>query len=286
MPGRAVAIIQARMASSRLPGKVLLDIAGRPMLGHVYQRTTLARHLDTVVVATTTDASDDPVREFCQQHRMACVRGSQYDVLERYYAAARQYSADLVVRVTADCPVIDPELMDEAIYTLLGKSAESRTEEPGEATASELDFVANRLPPPFHRTFPIGLDVEVCTFAALESAWKDAKEPQQREHVMPYLYEGVQLSTAGAYLEKGTSPRGFRIGLMNTVPDLGSLRWTVDTPEDLEFIRQLFARLGGRSDFSWKDVLAIVQREPELTQINAGIRHNTLGDVDARALKR
>ncbi len=278
MSCNVVAIIQARMASSRLPGKVLLDIAGQPMLQRVVTRTSRASGLDHVVVATTTDPSDGAVAAFCQSQRVACTRGSQFDVLDRYYQAATQSNADIVVRVTADCPAIDPALIDDAIETLIGEST-------GVKCAPQFDFVANRLPPPFHRSFPIGLDVEVCTFAALERAWQDGHEPVHREHVMPHLYEGVNLSALNPELETGTSPRGFRIGLINHVPDYGSQRWTVDTPKDLEFMRQVYDRFGGRDDFTWEDLLLLVQREPELAAINSAVQHKTLKDIDERAAK-
>lgn len=278
MGARIAAIIQARMASSRLPDKVLLEIAGEPMLRRVWARTSRARNVHEVLVATTEDPSDDRVAAYCAEHGMACTRGSQFDVLDRYYQVASKVGADVVVRITADCPVIDPVLIDEAVETLIGRSPTS------ESTA--FDFVANRLPPPFQRTFPIGLDVEVGTFAALEQAWRNAHEPQQREHVMPYLYEGVELSPVTAELSVGRSARGFRVAQRNHVPDLGEARWTVDTPEDLEFVRQVYSRMGGRDDFSWTDVLELVQREPQLAAINAGVRHKTLNEVDERASKR
>ncbi len=274
MAARVIAIIQARMSSSRLPDKVLLDVAGQPMLRRVWARTSRARRVDDVLIATTEDASDDRVEAYCAAHGMAVVRGSQFDVLDRYYGAARQSHAEIVIRITADCPVIDPALIDDAVDTLLGDPANAEV---------AFDFVANRLPPPFHRTFPIGLDVEVCTFAALKQAWQHGREPQHREHVMPYLYEGVQLAAVSPELSTGRSPRGFRIAQQNHVPDRGSARWTVDAPQDLEFIRQIYVRMGGRDDFSWKEVLALVEREPELAHINAGVRHKTLNEVDERA---
>lgn len=277
MTGNVVAIIQARMASSRLPGKVMLDIGGEPMLQRVHVRTSRARRVDRVLVATTTDASDDPVASYCAGQGIAYSRGSQFDVLDRYYQAARQYQADIIVRITADCPAIDPVLIDRAVSTLLG---------PVDDDAPAFDFVANRLPPPFHRSFPIGLDVEACTFAALERAWNEGKEPLHREHVMPYLYEGVQLAVSGPELETGLSPRGFRVGLLNHVPDLGDLRWTVDTAEDLEFIRQVYGHFDGRDDFTWEQLRELVRREPQLSAINAAVHHKTLTEVDHRATKR
>ncbi|MGE5073426.1 MAG: cytidylyltransferase domain-containing protein [Anaerolineae bacterium] len=274
-----VAIIQARMASSRLPGKVLLDIAGEPMLKRVVVRTSRATCTDSVLVATTIDASDDSIAAFCDAEGIMFTRGSQFDVLDRYYQAAREFKADIVVRVTADCPAIDPDLIDKAVNALRDQAADPNC-------APRFDFVANRLPPPFSRTFPIGLDVEVCTFAALERAWKEGHEPIHREHVMPYLYEGVELRKSSPELSTGVSPRGFRVALLNHVPDYGSYRWTVDTPEDLEFMRQVCARFKGRDDFSWEELLQLVRREPQVAAINAAVQHKTLNDIDERATKR
>jgi len=285
MSSRVVAIIQARMASSRLPGKVLLDIAGQPMLARVHARTTRAHTLQQVLVATTTDISDDPVFSFCQAHQVGCTRGSQFDVLDRYYQAARNSRAELVVRVTADCPAIDPALIDDAVKTLQGVGEHRVPARPRDSRRG-FDFVANRLPPPFHRTFPIGLDVEACTFEALERAWKEGHEPQHREHVMPFLYEGVELTATSPELSVGTSPRGFQVGVLNHIPDLGACRWTVDTHEDLEFMQQVYIRFHGHDDFSWEQVLELVQREPALSEINAGVRHKTVRDVDQRATRR
>lgn len=270
MSERIAAIIQGRMGSSRLPGKVLLDIAGQPMLQRVFTRTARAATVTDTIFATTTDPSDGPVAEYCDFSGIPFRRGSLYDVLDRYYQTAKQSKADIVVRITADCPVIDPVLIDEAVNTLID---------------GEYDFTCNRLPPPWHRTYPIGLDTEVCTFAALEKAWKNAKEPQQREHAMPYLYEGVELKHQNRTLETGNSPRGFKVALLHHTTDFGDYRWTVDTAEDLEFIRQVYSRFDGRDDFSWKEVLELVHNEPKLMEINAGVKHKTLKDVDKRALK-
>jgi spore coat polysaccharide biosynthesis protein SpsF len=267
---RVVAIIQGRMSSSRLPGKILADIAGRPMLAHVYMRSSRAASVTGTIFATTTDASDDPVAEYCDFSGIPFRRGSLYDVLDRYYQTAQAAEADVVVRITADCPVIDPVLIDDVVRMV---------------TDDRVDFAANRLPPPWGRTYPIGLDVEACNFTALAKAWKEAGEPQQREHVMPYFYEGVQLNTVNRRLQTGTSPRGFNIALLHHTTDFGDYRWTVDTAEDLEFIRQVYSRFDGCDDFSWKDVLELVHNEPDLMKINAGVQHKTLKDVDKRALK-
>ena len=268
MKPRVVAIIQGRMSSSRLPGKILADIDGQPMLQRVFIRTSRAATLDEVIFATTTDASDDPVAEYCDFSGIPFTRGSLYDVLDRYYQAAKSAKADVVVRITADCPVIDPDLIDDVVNTLLD---------------DEYDFVCNRLPPPWTRTYPIGLDVEACTFKVLEKAWQEAREPQHREHAMPYFYEGVQLSAVSRQLSEGTSPRGFRIALLHHTTDFGDYRWTVDTPEDLEFMQEVYSRFNGRDDFSWKEVLDLVHDNPELAKINANVQHKTLKDIDERA---
>ncbi len=270
MTENVVAIIQGRMSSSRLPGKILVDIAGQPMLQRVFMRTSRAASVSQTLFATTTDPSDDPVAEYCDFSGIPFTRGSLYDVLDRYYQAAKQAKADYVVRITADCPVIDPELIDNVVNTLL---------------EGEYDFVCNRLPPPWHRTYPIGLDVEACKFQVLAKAWKEAKEPQHREHAMPYFYEGVELTRQSRTLETGTSPRGYNIALLQHTTDFGDYRWTVDTPEDLEFMRQVYSHFDGRDDFSWKEVLDLVHDKPELMKLNAGVQHKTLKDIDKRALK-
>jgi spore coat polysaccharide biosynthesis protein SpsF len=274
---RVVAIIQGRMSSSRLPGKILADIAGQPMLARVFARTSRAVTVSETLFATTTDASDDPVAEYCDWSGIPVRRGSLYDVLDRYYQSAKEAKADVVVRITADCPVIDPELIDDVVNTVISDQSS--------VISGQIDFAANRLPPPWGRTYPIGLDTEVCTFAALERAWKEAKEPQHREHAMPYFYEGVELTTVNRQLQTGVSPRGFNIALLHHTTDFGDYRWTVDTPEDLEFIREVFRRFNGRDDFSWKEVLDLVHDEPDLMKINAGVQHKTLKDIDKRALK-
>ena len=261
---RIIAIVQARMASSRLPGKVLLDLAGEPMLARVVERARRAKTVDEVVVATTADPEDDAVAQFCERRGYPCYRGSQFDVLDRYYQAAKQAGADVVVRITADCLLMDPSLIDKTVLALFRL-------QPGNTLAAgaqpAFDFAANRLPPPWGRTYPIGLDVEVCTFAALERAWKEAEQPYQREHVMPYLYE-----------EEGR----FRVALVNHEKDYGSLRWTVDTPEDLHLLHEIYSRLPDSESFTWLDVLEVWQQEPELAEINASVQHKKMSDVDER----
>lgn len=252
MNRRSVAILQARMSSTRLPGKVLKEAGGRILLDRMVERARRAKTVDQVVVATTTDPSDDAIAVFCTMNQIEFTRGSLQDVLDRYYQAARQYQADIVVRLTGDCPLIDPDLIDEVVNALIHADA---------------DFACNRLPPPFKRTYPIGLDVEAATFAALQKAWQEAREKHEREHVMPYLYE---------------VPGRFKVVQLNLEEDLGHLRWTLDTPEDLEFLQTVYAMLDNRNDFTWREVLNLVRQHPELQEINAGVKHKTMFDVDHR----
>jgi spore coat polysaccharide biosynthesis protein SpsF len=242
---RVVAIVQARTGSTRLPGKVLAEIAGVPMLVRTMERARLAKTVHAWMVATTDDPADDAIALLCRARGYAVYRGSTDDVLDRYYRAAIQASAEVIVRLTADCPLLDPVLLDLTVQTFL----ESRP---------PADLVVNRLPGA--RTYPIGLDVEVVSFPALERAWREATEPNEREHVLPFLYD---------------PPGRFRVLRLDADRDYGDLRWTVDTPQDLEFVRQVYARLGERPEFGWREVLALVQAEPALAEINAQVRHKT-----------
>lgn len=249
---KTIAIIQARMSSTRLPGKVLKLAAGRTLLERMVERVRKASKVDATWVATTTDPSDDQLVQFCLEQDIPVYRGSLQDVLDRYYQLAKREVANAVVRLTGDCPLVDPALIDEVIDAFKREGA---------------DFACNRLPPPFTRTYPIGLDIEVCTFAALEKAWHNAKEKHQREHVLPYLYE---------------TPGKFKVYQLNYQEDLGALRWTVDTPQDLELIRAIYDRFDGRNDFSWLEVLDLYRREPELFRVNARIHHKTMFDVEEK----
>jgi spore coat polysaccharide biosynthesis protein SpsF len=250
-----LAIIQARLSSSRLPGKVLLDICGKPMLERVLERVSLAKQVDHILVATTTDPSDESLVKWCKGYGVDCFRGSMQDVLDRYYQAALLHNPQFIVRITADCPVIDPALIDATIQA---------------CQENDVDFAATRLPPPFHRTYPIGLDVEVSTFGALERAWREASHPAEREHVFPYLYD---------------QPGRFNLKILNHEPDYGSLRWTVDTADDLELIRRIYDHFLPREDFRWLEVLELVESKPELAHINANTAHKSYLDVDERGGK-
>ncbi len=281
---KTIAIIQARMSSSRLPGKVLLDLGGKPMLEWVVERTRRAQLVNQVVVASTLDPSDDPIFEFCNQKDYRVGRGSVNDVLDRYYQTAKHFHANVVVRITADCPLIDPGLIDEAVRLLLSDTGALDLRM--KLSATRFDFVANRLPPPWGRTYPIGLDVEVFTFDSLERAWRTAIPKHQREHVTPFLYEGTPIdqlkySIPNTPYSSAMTPDGQHIALLHHTPDYGDLRWTVDTPEDLELVRKIVSYFPDDT-FTWKDVLALVQSHSELTRINAQVQHKTHLDVDER----
>ncbi len=254
MKPRCVAIVQARMGSSRLPSKVLADIQGKPMLARMLDRLARAASLDEVAVATTDLAEDDAVADLCRARGTRCVRGHPTDLLDRYHQAAAETGAEVMARLTGDCPLIDPQVVDLCVRTYL------EAEPP-------VDLVVNRLP--WDRSYPIGLDTEVFGRGVLETAWREANEPHQREHVVPYLYENLDR---------------FSMIHLQADGDYGRFRWTVDAPQDLEAVRRIYAAFGGRDDFGWREVLALMEREPELAAINAGVEHKTHLDSEGRGV--
>ena len=240
------AIVQARMGSTRLPGKALLDIEGRSMLARVLDRTRAARLVDRVVVATTDNPRDDAVAAHAGTLGVDVFRGDEDDVLDRYYQAARHYQFDVVVRITSDCPLLDPAVIDDVIRPVL---------EP----TSRIDYSANGL----RRTFPRGLDAEAAPVATLERAWREATSAHERAHVFPYVYD---------------HPDRFRLNSVTAETDWSHLRWTVDTEEDLSFVRAVYRSLGSAA-FTWRDVLALLERSPELLQINATVRQKAAREI-------
>ncbi len=234
-----VAIIQARMGSTRVPGKVLEDICGQPMLARTARRVQRARGVDTVVVATTVRAEDDVVEELCQAEGWACYRGNETDLLDRYYQAAQQQSADVIVRITSDCPLIDPSVVDLVLQEFLGH-------EP------LLDYASNINPT---RTFPRGLDVEVVRFEALEVAWREDSNPSWREHVTPYIH---------------LNPDRFSIRCIKHETDCSEWRWTVDTPQDLKLVRLIYGFFGN-DVFTWQDARALMLDRPDWARINSDV---------------
>lgn len=232
---KTIAIIQARMGSTRLPGKSLLPIGGKPLIWHVVERSRQAKKVDAVVLATTKDRSDDGIADFAGKNGIECFRGNTEDVLDRFYQAAKKYGAGMVVRITGDSPLVDPALIDKAVGMLV---------------KGKLDYVSNSKPP-----WMDGFDVEAFTFAALERAWKEAGMASEREHVTPYIRDSGK----------------FRVGFMENDPALDGVQCSVDRKEDLEFVREIIKRMaeGGKGEgFTYKDVIALLKREPRLRDIN------------------
>jgi len=239
---KVVAIIQARMGSTRLPGKTLADISGKPLLAHIIERTKGSRTVNEIVVATTTEPEDRVILSLATEYGVKTYAGSSDDVLDRFYQAARQAEAELIVRVTADDPFKDPEVLDRIVGQIL--------------THPKLAYASNTIEP----TYPEGLDIEVFTVGALEQAWREAHLPSEREHVTPYIWKNADQFTL-------TNIRH------NT--DLSHLRWTLDYEEDLRFTREVYARLHKPGEiFLMENVLALLEREPELGKINMGILRN------------
>jgi spore coat polysaccharide biosynthesis protein SpsF len=231
-----VGIVQARMGSSRLPRKVLADVNGEPMLARQLERIARSQCLERIAVATTTAAADDAIADLGAGLGVAVHRGADADVLDRFCGAARAMQATHIVRLTADCPLSDPAVIDDVVGAHL-KSGD--------------DLTANVV----ERTFPDGLDVEVIAADALYRADCEASSSHDREHVTPYLYRPAN---------------AFRVGSVVAPRDLGALRWTVDYAEDLAFVRAVFAAFAGReAAFSWHEVLALLEAEPAIAAINA-----------------
>lgn len=239
---KVVAIVQARTGSTRLPGKVLMDLEGETVLACVVHRLRRARLIDEVLVATTDRAADDVIVKECRSLSVLVSRGDENDVLDRYFRAAQLAKADVVVRITSDCPLIDPEVTDKTIAAFLEAAP---------------DYASNALA----RTYPRGLDTEVMSVAALGRAWHGARKRYEREHVTPYIYE---------------HPAEFKLLSVTDDADYSGHRWTVDTPEDLEFVRAVCARLRDNPTFLWRDVLDLLDREPELMELNRSVMQKAL----------
>jgi spore coat polysaccharide biosynthesis protein SpsF len=241
---KTVAIIQARMGSSRLPGKVLLDLAGEPMLARVINRMCRAQSLDGVIIATTTEPADDSLVALCNARGWPCFRGSRDDVLDRYYRAAQEFGAAIVVRITSDCPLIDPEVIDRVVRELLDHR-------------SRPDYASNVLP---RRTYPRGLDVEAFRWETLKAIWQEDDNPAWREHVTQFLHH---------------HPERFVIHSVLNDRDLSAMRWTVDTPEDLEFVRLIYGAFG-HDHFSRHDVLALLEAQPQWLELNRCVQQKAV----------
>lgn len=255
-PSRVLTVVQARMGSSRLPGKVLLPLAGQPLLVRMVERVQRARLAGTVVVATTTEPADDALAAMCAAHGLPCFRGDALDLLDRHYQAARHYGAAVVLKIPSDCPLIDPAVIDQVLGVYL--------DDP-----EAYDFVSNLHP----ATFPDGNDVEIMRFSALETAWREARRPLEREHTTPYFWE---------------NPERFR--LANVRWESGndfsmSHRWTIDYPEDYAFIAAVYEALYYQNPaFGLVDVLQLTDARPDIAQLNAHLAgvnwyRNHLGEL-------
>lgn len=231
--------IQARMGSTRLPGKVLMSLAGRPVLEHVIRRVRVSGVGEPVVV-TTLSAKDLPIVAYCAEHGVRVFCGSENDVLDRFWQAAKLIDTVHIVRITADCPILDPEVVRRVVGTHLESGA---------------DYTSNVQV----ETFPDGLDVEVFRKTSLERAWNEAQLPSEREHVTPYIRKNPEL-----FAQKD----------VRNSEDLSGMRWTLDNSDDYEFLTTLFSELGGISGFGMSDVLRILRNKPGIASINGGILRN------------
>lgn len=234
---RVVAVVQARLGSTRLPRKVLSSLGGSTVLGWVVGRLERAERLHEIVIATTWLAEDDPIEQWCLEHGVTLVRGHPTDLLSRYVLAAQVSEADVVVRVTSDCPLIDPGLVDNVVDRLM---------------AHRVDYCSNTLEP---RTFPRGLDAEAFTVAALVRSDREDLDPGTREHVTPHM----------------KSAPGYSRFAVTSVADRSDIRWTIDTTDDLRAVRALVEDFGGEDTFSWQEALARWDAHPEWNAINAHV---------------
>ena len=248
------ALVQARMGSTRLPGKVLMPILGIPMLGIMVDRVARAKLVDQTVVVTTTNSSDDQIVSFCKLNNIKCYRGSEQDVLARYFNAAVSYKASHIVRLTADCPLIDPKIIDLVIQKYLSE---------------EVDYVANTAPPP--GSFPDGMDVEVFSFSALENAHKMANLPSEREHVTFHFWKSGKFKTLR----------------VENVEDLSKLRLTVDYDKDFETVCRIFEALEHlKNNFGLEEIMELYMKNTSLFtnqtdfERNSGWQESLNSDLD------
>lgn len=238
------AIIQARMGSTRLPGKVLRNILDKPMLWHLIKRLQKSNLIEKILIATTRNEIDHAIIKVAQETGVDYFTGNENDVLDRYYQTAKEFHIDPVVRITADCPLIDPKVTDRTISYYVKNNG-------------MVDYVSNAMPP----TYPDGLDTEVFSFAALEKAWKDAKTQSEREYVTAYIWKNKQI---------------FRVANVVNEDDLSYMRWTVDEDKDFLFVTEIYKGLYKNEGniFYMEDIVNFVKTNPELLSINQGIKRN------------
>ena len=243
MLGNVIGIVQARMGSSRLPGKSLTPLLGRPMLQVLMERVLPAQRVDHWIIATTQLPMDDRIEELARQLGVRYFRGSENDCLDRYYQAARQANAGTIVRLTGDNPLMDASFVDWSVEQFLQSDP-------------SVDYTESST----SKTFPLGLSLEVLSFLALQTAWKEDPSPDTREHVSPYIYQ---------------HPERFRLGKLCGPYDYSHMRWTVDTDADLQFVRTVFENFG-RTDFSWLEAAQKIEQNPEWLDINRRVVQRTL----------
>lgn len=236
-----VAIVQARYSSTRLKGKIFKEISGKPMLWHVINRLSYSKLIDKIVVATTLDIEDDRTEEFCTANHIPYYRGSVEDVLSRYYETARVFNAGTIIRITSDCPLIDPVIIDKMLTEY-------------ELEKELCDYMSNVV----QRTFPRGLDTEIISFHALEKAFAEARTNSDREHVTPYIY---------------SNPKSFKIKSYTGNIDYSFHRWTVDTEEDFKLIEAVYNFLYKPDRlFLFEDVIKLFDNNPGLIKINQHVK--------------
>jgi spore coat polysaccharide biosynthesis protein SpsF len=236
--------VQARLGSTRLPGKVLLDLAGEPMLARVVRRVQRARSIDQVVIATTTEPADDALAALCADRGWSCFRGSSDDVLDRYYRAALEHEAGLVVRICSDCPLVDPTIIDRVVDELITRRPPA-------------DYACTFLP---RRMYPVGLDVEALWLETLKVLWLEDPNPEWREHVTQFLHH---------------HPERFVIHGVQGDHDYSTLRVTVDEPEDYELVRRIYAAFGD-DRFSWQETLTLVEQNREWRELNRNVQQRVV----------
>jgi len=237
-------IIQARVGSTRLPNKVLKDLAGKPVLWHVVDRLKHSKLITDIIIATTILPEDDAIQKFCEENNVKFSRGSSENVLSRYYEAAKKFNADVIIRITSDCPVIDPVLLDEMIEVYLQGGA---------------DYLSNSIT----RTFPRGLDAEIFSFKVLEKAYTESSLQYELEHVTPYIYQHTEL---------------FSLKNFAGEKDYSFHRWTLDTDEDYLLIKEIYNALYREGEiFLRNDILKLFELRPELIDINKHIEQKKLG---------
>jgi len=236
---KIAAIIQARITSTRLPGKVLMDIEGRPMLWYVINRLKYSKKLNDIILAIPNTKENDILEKFAEDNKIKYFRGSEEDVLSRYYGTAKKFKCDVIVRITADCPLIDPEIVDLIIEKHLN---------------SNTNYTSNTL----KRTFPRGLDTEVFNFEILEKVYKKAKNNSEREHVTLYI---------------GNRPEIFRLASIKNRKNFSHMRWAVDEIKDLEFVQEVYKRLYKKGEiFLMKDIINLSKKHPKLMEINKNVK--------------